>query len=52
MIDAPADSSLKKSWKMYKLAILQGDEQGALRYSRLINRLQEALGLPISDFLI
>jgi hypothetical protein len=47
----PAISSLKKSWKMYKLAILQGDEQAALHYSALINRLQDGLGLPLSSFL-
>ncbi len=45
-----AVSSLKKSWKMYKYSILQGDEAAAKHYSLIINRVQDALGLPLSSF--
>ena len=42
--------ALKKAWKAYKIAKVQGDKQKMLEYANRIRTLQEELGLQKSKF--
>ncbi|MFP3261329.1 MAG: hypothetical protein RXP28_00535 [Nitrososphaeria archaeon] len=41
---------MKKAWKAYKIAKVQGDKQKMLEYANRIRTLQEELGLQKSKF--
>ncbi len=42
--------ALKKAWKAYKIAKVQGDKQKMLEYANRIRTLQDELGLQKSKF--
>lgn len=43
-------AALKKAWRAYKIAKVQGDTTNMLKYAERIRKLQEELGLPKAHF--
>jgi len=43
-------AALKKAWRGYKIAKVQGDSTNMLKYAERIRTLQGELGLPKSHF--
>lgn len=42
--------ALKKAWRAYKIAKVQGDTPNMLKYAERIRTLQGELGLPKANF--
>ena len=43
-------AALKKAWRGYKIAKVQNDKAGMLKYAERIRTLQRELELPVSRF--
>jgi hypothetical protein len=43
-------AALKKAWRAYKIAKVQGDTPNMLKYAERIRTLQGQLGLPKANF--
>ena len=43
-------AALKKAWRAYKIAKVQGDKANMLKYGERIRTLQGQLGLPKAKF--
>ncbi len=43
-------AALKKAWRAYKIAKVQGDRANMLKYAERIRTLQGQLGLPRATF--
>ena len=42
--------ALKKAWRGYKMAKVQNDIEGMKKYAKIINEMQESLGVTKADF--
>jgi hypothetical protein len=43
-------AALKKAWRAYKIAKVQGDAPNMLKYAERVRTLQAELGLPRANF--